>query len=145
MAVILQTKNDRFMFNNKGWGMLLMMAHEHGWQPIGTLPPVHWSRIDEGKLPEWPRADYVTGRGQRITPKDAAGLADALESLLDDLPNHDPLEEKTVFRLQVPVYPSLRVVKSEIPITDYEVFGGENKGGLRRFIALCRSGELVVW
>ncbi len=133
------------MFNNKGWGMLLMMAWEHGWQPIGTLPPVHWSRIEEGRLPEWPRADYVTGRGQRITAEDAIRLADALESLLDDLPNHDPLEDKAVYRLNVPVYPSLRVVESDIPVTDYEVFGGENKSGLRRFIALCRTGELVVW
>jgi hypothetical protein len=133
------------MFNNKGWGMLLMMAWEHGWRPLGTLPPAHWSQIEEGTLPDWPRADYVTGRGQRIAAEDAAALADALEGLLDDLPNHDPLEEKAVFRLQVPVYPSLRVVKSEFAVSDYEVFGGENKPGLTRFIALCRKGELVVW
>ena len=146
MAVILRGAHGDFTLNHKGWGLLLMMAWDHGWRPLGTRPPDHWRHVNREALPEfWPKADYVTGKGQRILAEDAAAFADALERALDDLPNHDPLSDKEVARLNIPAFPTMRVVRSEVPTSAVEVFGGENKDGFRRLIEFCRGGELAVW
>lgn len=146
MAVILRGEHGDFVLNNKGWGLLLMMAWDYGWRPEGTRPPEHWKHVNRENLPEtWAKADYVTGKGQRILAPDAKALGDALERAVDDLPNHDPLVEKEVARLNIPAFPSMRVVRSDVPTTNLEVFGGENKEGFRRLIAFCRAGELAVW
>ncbi|TVQ62379.1 MAG: hypothetical protein EA378_05535 [Phycisphaerales bacterium] len=146
MAVFLRGAGGDFVWNNRGWAMLVHLAWDHGWRPVGTLPPTHWGMHEPGAVPgDWPRADYVTGRGQRVREDDARNLAEALERCVDDLPNHDALAEKGIPPLQAPAFPVWRHMESGASISPFEVFGGPNKDGFRRFIAFCRAGGFTIW
>jgi hypothetical protein len=142
--------------------MLIMLAYERGWQPAGTQPPNHWDRIgkelgaertvgplsiiDTGNGPiAWPQADYVSGRGQRIEADDARAFAKVLFSIVDDLPNHDPLEDKATASIEAPGFPLLRLGSLGLVMQPFEVFGGPNKPGFIKLIAYLQAGSCFVW
>ena len=39
MCIVLRGLAGDFQINNKGWGLLMRLAFENGWEPTGTLPP----------------------------------------------------------------------------------------------------------
>lgn len=146
MGVLLRGEQGDFAVNNKGWAMLLRLAWDYGWRPGGTGAPAHWTDADSGERTRaWNPADYVTGRGQRVAARDAALLAETLASILDDLPNHDPLDDPSVLRISCPGFPSTLFVSASRPINAFELFGGTNKAGFQSFLAFCRGGGFSIW
>lgn len=146
MAIVLRGPTGDFTFNNKGWGILLKLAFDFGWRPRGTHAPAHWQTVPTEWSPNpWNAADYFTGRGQIVTPKDAAALADALAGAMDDIPNHDPFQTETGDDLDLPGYPKLRILTSDRTVNAFEVFGGVNKPGFREFVVFCRKGQFAIW
>ncbi len=65
------------------WRSALTLAHQHGWQPAGTLPPA--ASLEHGP-DAWPAA-YEPASGQQVTRPDARALASALERALAALPD----------------------------------------------------------
>lgn len=146
MAVVLRGKLGDFVFNNRGWVQMLTLAFQRGWRPIGTMEPAHWASVPEERRPSaWTPADYCNGKGQRVRAEDARALADALESIVDDLPDHDPLEDAVAHVLNVPGYPALRTLTTDKRVNPYEFFGGPNKEGFKAFIEFARAGGFAVW
>lgn len=146
MAVVLRGPSGDFVFNNRGWVQLLTLAHQRGWQPLGTVEPEHWASVPESRRPTaWTSADYCNGKGQRVHPDDARALAAALRSIVDDLPDHDPLEGQIAHTLNVPGYPALRTLTSDRRVNPYEFFGGPNKPGFLAFIGFAGRGGFSVW
>jgi len=139
MGVLLRGEAGEFVLNNRGWATLLRLAWDYGWRPKGTVRPDLWSDRP------WNPADYVTCRGQRVRREDAAALAEALETILDDLPNHDPLAGEPVERVEAPGLPPVRYSSTDRLINTFELLGGENKPHLERFITFCRRGSFAIW
>ena len=145
MCIVLRGLAGDFQINNKGWGLLMRLAFENGWEPRGTLPPPEWKPITPDGLPrEWNGADYFTGRGQRVRADDAAKLGDALESVLDDLPNHDTVSAD-LRRIDAPGFPILFEQGDAPPQLPFQVFGGSNKPRYRWLIAFTRAGAFAIW
>lgn len=151
MGVLLRGPQGDFILNNHGWALLLRLAWDYGWRPRGTVAPAHWrpagtiEGADFSNAPKWNPADYVTGRGQGVMTEDARDLAEALASIIDDLPNHDPLSGETVVTIDTPGFPRLRVMPHGRPLNAFELFGGQNKQGFRAFIDYCGAGPFTIW
>lgn len=76
-----------------GWRSVLQTAEQHGWQPMGTLPPWDWNSETSG---EW-SGTYFGNDFQRVTAEDATAIADALiraATILEPEPD-DPLAEQS--------------------------------------------------
>ncbi|MCW5765394.1 MAG: hypothetical protein KIT68_05405 [Phycisphaeraceae bacterium] len=134
-------------FTNLQWGMLMKTAHDFGWKPQGTLAPANWDkRYDEhGRLRPWHRNNYFSKAGQTVESADAAAIADALESILPDVPDHDALAHKVISSLDLPQIPRpLRMLHPGAQYNAFEFFSGPNKDLLRRFIHLCRAGGFEI-
>lgn len=145
MGIYLRSLAGDFHVNNRGWGLLLRLAFENGWKPAGALAPIGWKETTPEGLPRaWNPADYFTGRGQRVRVEDAAALADALESVLDDLPNHDTAPLGSL-RLDAPGFPVLFAPPDGGPMLPFQVFGGINKPTFQWFIAYARAGSFAIW
>lgn len=146
MALIMRGAAGEFVWNHHGWAALVRLAWEHGWRPIGTLPPEHWdTETDNTTYSDWPRADYGTPRGQRVRDRDARELAAALRKCLDDLPNHDALGEGGAKIRDLPGYPVWHRTPSGEPASPFELFGGVNKPRYRAFIEFCEGGGFEIW
>ena len=146
MGVLLRGSQGDFAVNNKGWAMLLRLAWDYGWRPKGTRAPAHWTDPQTNQRDRaWNPADYVTGRGQQVGAHDAQLLAETLSTILDDLPNHDPLDDPEVQRIACPGFPATLFVSASRPINAFELFGGENKAGFQAFIAYCKGGSFTIW
>lgn len=158
----LMAPHGSFELNNRGWGAVVMLGWDLGWKPAGTEPPEQWQSLgpvlgeqqtagpmsilttNQGPV-GWPRADYVSGRGQLVTAEDAANLAGVLESIVDDLPSHDPIEGKNVQPLSAPGFPVQFAGPSGAVTQRFELFGGRNKPGFVELIAFLRKGGFRVW
>lgn len=146
MAVVLRGPTGDFVFNNRGWVQLLTLAHQRGWRPAGTIEPEHWSSVPPERRPSaWTPADYCNGKGQRVHRDDARALASALAAIVDDLPDHDPLDGQVAHALNVPGYPALRTLNNDRRVNPYEFFGGPNKPGFKAFIEFAQRGGFAVW
>jgi hypothetical protein len=148
MAVALRGPAGDFLFNNRGWALLLKLAYDFGWRPLGTQAPAHWQPVPAEPWSEskpWNAADYFSGRGQMVSALDAASMAEALAAAADDIPNHDPFSDEAGRDLNNPGFPRLRHLAAERSVNSFEIFGGENKRLLREFIAYCRTGEFTIW
>lgn len=147
MAVILRSDiAGDFIINEQGWVILVPFAYQNGWRPKGTREPAHYELLHDDVRPQgWHPANYFQGKGQRVSGEDAAAFADALESALPDLPDHDPLADKAVGKIEAPGFPRITATSSDLAPTPFEVFGGANKARLRVLIAFCRAGPLTIW
>ncbi|TVS02678.1 MAG: hypothetical protein EA423_08940 [Phycisphaerales bacterium] len=146
MAVVLRNNHGQFTINNAGWVTLLRLAWDYGWRPAGTSAPEHWIAPDDAaKAWSWNNADYVTGRGQRVSANDARLLAEALEAIIDDLPNHDPDATSGIRVYEAPGFPTVLYIAEDRQMTAFERLGGRNKQGFAEFLAFCRGGSFTIW
>lgn len=154
-------------FNFKTWPMLLTLAHIYGWQPLGLLPGGNHSYYDlfPDLNPEYWEEDYCTNRGQVISTEDAAALANALESALNDIPDNDLEEdvdhESTEYEQESKIVRTnafttlllaAALIETDLTInastfrdilTQY--FSGPEKQGIVDFISFCRKGAFYIW
>ena len=97
-----------------------MLAYKYGWKPMGTKAPEIYGPC---VTLDW-EGQYYSNNHQIVTRNDAAAMADALESALDDIPDSDGGEDW----------------KSNLFIA----FSGDGKQQLRDFIKFCRNGDFVI-
>lgn len=83
---------DYFRFNIHGWRPILTLAKKYGWVPAQTVKRVNksWS------------GSYYSNDGQKVTAKDAAAIADALEKALPYLSENDLSPKMVTFRHDMP-------------------------------------------
>lgn len=146
MSVLLKGEQGEMLINNHGWAALLRLAWDYGWRPRGTLPPRHWvTQSLRDRARDWPSADYVTGRGQRVTPIDATLLGDALAAVFEDLSNDDVPPDDSVQPFEMPGFPGLGYVSEGRRLHSFQMFGGSNRAGYRAFVRFCRAGPFEIW
>jgi len=133
-------------FNNRSWGMVMKLAFDSGWRPMGCVEPDGWQAVDEmGNPKRFFSMDYFSRKGQKVLPVDAAAIADALESGLMDVPTFDALGLKVGTSIDVPGFDRpLRALRPGVKVNPYEYFSGDNREPLKRFIAFCRGGGFAI-
>jgi len=144
MAVDLLGKQGHMLFNNHGWSKMLELAERYGWQPKGTQPPLlemeEIGVVTNGSSDgDWD-GNYFTNDRQRVSPEDAASLAAALERALEDIPDHDAMEDKTRFIQDERVVPWH--MAERIPPSEW--FSGSRKQRVRDFVTFCRAGGISI-
>ena len=134
MGMDLKGKGGRFRFDIFRWSAVLTLARNNGWEPTGTI-------LEDD--PDW-QGHYDTNDGQLVTAVDAGRLADALERALPDIPNHDALEHKTR-GVDLPGLGPTRLIDAREHLSSVELFSGDRKEQLRKFILYCRAGSFQIW
>ena len=117
------------------WASMLKLASLKEWKPAGTEAPDGWDG-------EW-KGSYIVNGGQRVIDADSSNLADALESALPDVPDHDAMADKVVER-KLPDGRVFRDVPEGVTFTPYEVWVGKSRDGLIKLIDLCRNGGFTI-
>lgn len=142
-----QAPGGTFWCNIESWQRLFALAKSRGWRPQALPEPVPpeptWDPLTDDPptpTPEWGSRPLRL----RIAEEDARSLAQTLESVLPDLPAFDALDEKTLFRIDSPSMLPVRVLRPGSRVSHYEYFSGTNRAALERFIALLRSGPVIV-
>jgi len=147
---------DNAYFNIHAWPLLLKLAMTYGWQPLGT---------ELSGESNWD-GTYFSNDLQIVTAEDAAALANALETALDDIPDHEIGGEKEVEidsaekaqkYLDAPGYSQFKrllemssfekVEGYKLPnvlLTSPEYFSGGMKQRVISFIRLCRKGAFMI-
>jgi hypothetical protein len=152
MGMDLNGAGGYFRFNNVGWDKALELARLYGWMPSGTEVPAALVAAAEVAR-EWD-GRYHSNDGQVVTAGDALALAAALETALDDLPEHHVVEEgphPAMDALAVAIrraVPDLELVAHGHPPDASPVAfwsGPEYKAHLRAFIDYCRAGSFNIW
>ena len=162
MAFDLSATAGRMRYGSSSWSFLLALARQCGWQPAGPKPPrrdadgsvVSWDVDENGEpIPHddddgwWHGIEcyrrYFFNDYQWVTAEDASNLADALERAIDDLPNHDALEHKTV-KVAIGGGCQVRSIRDGASVLPFEFFSGRRKDWVREFIAYCRAGEFCI-
>jgi hypothetical protein len=172
MTMQLVSDRGEELFSTWAWKVLIDLARRYGWQPAGAREPFSKDSVQSGgdfvelseeqlEAYEIPAGHPVAGAvkslfvesgdlvldsyfrnaGFRVTAGDARALADALERALPDIPDHDGLGHKAV---TLPTSPGENFLPLDTPASPYEVFSGQNKARLRRFIGFCRRGGFAI-
>lgn len=95
MRLIYRLYNENgndYRFNISSFGPIVRLAKIGGWLPAGTL---YYN--DDGSLDTDWDGGYFTNDQQIVTAKDAAAWADALEKMLDDIPEKSTSPRHTVW------------------------------------------------
>ena len=173
MGMDLSGKGGYFRFSNYGWRAALELAHEHGWEPAGTVPPKFTvyaldgvtvdevrTRAERQSYANW-SGGYFTNDYQVVSDEDAANIAAALERALDDVPDESggdhlltpaqhqayqrgELSEEKFNEVLKPIVERRAASLSQIPPqTPTWYFAGE-KDYLREFITFCRAGAFFI-
>lgn len=142
------TPAGMFWCSLESWQRLFALARSRGWTPSGMPEPIPsepWDPLTSDPPPLPPPWGEGTGPLRlRIAEEDAASMADALESVLPDIPRFDALDEKTLFRVDSAAMIPVRVLRPGVRVGHYEYFSGVNRAALERFIGLLRSGPVIV-
>lgn len=148
MAVELYRSGDFFQFEYFGiWQKVMDLAQLYGWVPVGTAEPQHWEG-DETQ-PGW-SGRYDRYLGEWVSAEDAAAMAAALSSALDDLPDH-PMPDR-VFKSEIEEMDyenqtsiTFHIIELNRALNIFELFGGQYKRDLARFIAFCHQGGFHIY
>ena len=144
MGMSLTGRGDRhFGCNHFTWGCFLELAYRYGWQPIGTEAPA-WEVLGadppiHADYPDW-SGTYFSNDGQFVTDRDASNIAAALERALDDIPDHDAMEDEEIYICGTSGY-DIQTAQDASPI---EWFSGQGKTRVRDFIEFCRAGGFLI-
>lgn len=136
----LRGEGGFFRWSTIAWDKVLDLADAHGWERAGTLAPVC---VDEFGRPfriaGWD-GSYDTNDGQVVLAEDAAALACALESALDDIPDFECGEKLVEMNLG-----SVLTMEMDNPdLTPAAFFSGPDKERLAEFILFCRAGAFEI-
>jgi hypothetical protein len=134
------------VMSNLQWGMLMKLAFDSGWQPLGVAPPPDYEPLDDqGKTKRWYTMDYFSVKNQHVSDDDARAIASALQVALDDVPEHDAVGHKVFQTLILPnMERPIRSFKPGVKVNPYEFFSGPNKATLVRFIEFFNLGGFRI-
>ncbi len=145
---LLNTQHHYFGASNRGWGRFLALAEMYGWQPYGTLEPAWWNEDEYGL---WDVNDFYTNNGQIVMSADAAGIAQALEKALHDIPDIDlfPAPLKVERSSILSTYLTLTVQLIQVDLADQPDpailgFTAETKSVVRELMEFCLEGPFQI-
>jgi hypothetical protein len=132
--------------SNLQWGLLVKLAYDRGWRPMGVRPPEDWNATgDDGQTKRWYFMDYFSTKRQQVVPADASAMAHAIESALPDIPEHDALSHKVVQEIQLPdMEQPLRMLQPGVQVNAFEFFSGQTRPVLIDFIAFAQRGGFTI-
>jgi hypothetical protein len=145
-----------FWFSVVSWHKVIELAELGGWRPAGTEKPGYYDELRYGK---W-SGKYTTNNRQWVTAQDAAALADALECMIDDLPDTEAPDLKVEYGKKDVGLPSAprhlkwlltnlpdgeTVVGENCKLSPLAFFGGKYKDQIRDFVTFCRLGSFALW
>jgi len=145
MGMSLCGKEGDIHFNIFTWNRILKLAYWYGWKPKGTEAP-DWEGIygtpihPDYKHPDW-EGTYFSNEGQFVTDRDANSIAAALEQALDNIPDHDAMEDKEIYICDISGF-DMQAAQDASPI---EYFSGQGKTGVRDFIEFSRTGGFCIF
>lgn len=120
---------DYTRFSAAYWCEVLKLAYEYGWKPLGTEMD-EWINPETGELfgqiDDW-SGTYFSNDLQWVTEEDSAGIANALERALKDIPDCDTYD-----------------AADEESMGCLEFFSGAEKQQIEAFIAFCRAGGFRI-
>jgi hypothetical protein len=133
-------------YSNLQWGLLVKLAYDHGWKPIGVRPPDDWNATGEdGQTRRWYFMDYFSIKRQRVVDQDARNMAGCVEQALPDIPTHDALSHKVVQEIQLPdMEQPMRMLQPGVQVNAYEFFSGPNRPVLEDFVRFARAGGFAI-
>jgi hypothetical protein len=128
---------EKIDFTLKGWGLLLHMAENFGWQPAGTNAPKR--EFPPQKV--WD-GNYYAKAGQFVTSEDARALAACLAKGLLDLGDQETTSkawERTFTTSEE--WRTFRPTLSDA----LTFFSGPGKQKVQNFIDFCRKGGFSIY
>lgn len=78
---------EYFRFSIHSWKHVLALAEHGGWKPLGT---------QKLNYDDW-QGTYRSNDGQIVTSVDALGIANGIEAILDDIPDHRTAPNEVVY------------------------------------------------
>ena len=138
--ILIGADGHKRSFPNHIFFSILRLAANHGWTPQGDIDEetIAFAR-EEGLGVSWAPL-YLCEDGKCIDSAEAAEMATALESILDDIPTHDAREDK----LESTPIPGLKALKSGQKVGPIEELSGPRKAHVRSYIAMCRAGGFQI-
>ncbi len=132
--------------SNLQWGLLVKLAYDRGWRPLGVRPPEDWNATgDDGQSRRWYFMDYFSTKRQTVLAADAAAMAVAIESALPDIPEHDALSHKVVQEIQLPdMEQPLRMLQPGVQVNAFEFFSGGTRAVVIDFVSFARAGGFSI-
>lgn len=130
------------------WQKVLELARLYNWEPEGTSEPPNWRDV-ETESPEIWMGQYDVYLGERVSARDAAAIAAALENALDDLPDNK-MPERTIetemeeIDQENQISITFYIIEPNKALNLFETFGGQYKQELIDFIAFCRQGGFHI-
>lgn len=122
-------------FGYGGWAMVLEIAQQYGWKPLGTEAP---TGMDD---PAGWSGEYCSSDGQRVTDADVAALAGAISAAVADPNLHViVLQMDTERRQEVLTQVGPELAASYVGVQDFE----EYRASLREFGEFCRGGAFTI-
>jgi hypothetical protein len=146
MARTVRNLRRQITFNNRTYGMLMKLAFDAGWKPMGCMEPEGWTGVDgEGKAIKFLSMDYFGGRGQRVRQEDAEAIATALEAAMDDIPQFDALGFKVQSEIRLPGQEqTIRQLRPGAKVNPFEYFSGRGREAVSAFAEFCREGSYSI-
>ena len=141
---LMNAAGETARFKCTAWCTMLKLAYLYGWEPRGTEwdaypyrkpgePETAWKQEIDG----WD-GNYTSNGCQLVTKEDAAGIADALEGALEDVPDSDVGETRVKYG------PKMVYSGPGVPTGLLEFFSGAGKQDVRAFVAFCRVGAFRI-
>jgi hypothetical protein len=152
MSFDLHSKTGDYCFNIDLFQKVLRLALAFDWIPLGTTAPHYKTERDD-----W-MGGYLSNDSQYVTPEDAFNLAEALERVLENIPDLDETNEATMYPPQKiteergiteMVKEAVSGLKSGFYVPEseersqllYEFGNSEMREYLSEFIDFCKTGE----
>ncbi len=128
---LVSESGAEFRVTGSGWAYYLNLAKEYGWNPEGTERPQGASSSRK-----W-SGHYDSNEGQRVSKRDAAAMALALEAALAD-PNRAARGAALAERL-------IAAVRAATGASSYTMrVDGDDSAYLRSLIEFLRGGSFEI-
>jgi hypothetical protein len=144
MGMDLHGAGGEFHWTGWQWSALLELAMLYGWTPIGTAEP-NWCDGDGEPVrrsESW-SGTYCSNDYQQVRDEDAAALAAALASALDDVPDVEPVHKLMSIPCGDRVFVGVNPDAPELTVLEHFA-GPGGKHALRSFISYCRAGGFSI-
>ncbi len=138
MSTYLISSGSTLRLDHYVWQNALVLAQIGGWNPAGTFPPENY--YARPFAAPW-EGDYQQRQGEIVIAADAWALAEALSTMLDDIPD----ERTGIPRPAQPTMSLFRLAQAKAPPNPFEFWAGKRaKRQLRDLIAFCRENGFEI-
>jgi hypothetical protein len=129
----------------------LELGAKYGWRPRTMISAQAFEKVTGSSFDDlygWYGSFF--NEGHRVSAVEAENWADALESALADIPDHDAMAHKPAASPMPEIIRYLYRDMHQLPdasqlVGAFEWFSGARKQELRDLIDFCREGHFSIW